>query len=542
MQDPWPPPPRSRPWRAPAGLLAALLLLATLFAAGCRHQPGTQSTPSPARVPVLASYPLTVAPKLHLLGGLSPSAAYVVETSEGLVLIDTGLDPTADALRSQMTSLSLDWRKVRAILLTHVHGDHSGGAEAMRAATGAKVYAGQGDAAALRTGRPREAFFSMFDMPQVTLHPTHVDVAVTDGQVIIVGDAQFRVLASPGHTPGSVCYLLERCDQRALFSGDVIMSLLGHPLSPDPFEHPLGTYAAYLAPRYHGDARAFLSTLRRLRALPAPPLVLPGHPRMDPVPQSPVMTQPRWEALLDGGIREMVRLQARYTKDGADFLDGAPKELLPHLYYLGDFKSRPVYCFLTRTGLVLVDAPGGPNLSSFVRTRLKALHAHAVAVRAVLLTSGDAAATAGLADVLRSSRPLVVASPAAWQAVKRACPTGTQFLSPAALSRRSLLPVTPIALPGRGVGAVAYLVRWAGKTVLVSGSIPVKPTPATVQDLAADMAHGRGDGTTYCASLQRLGQLRPDLWLPAIPGNSQNANLYDDQWKDILAQNRHLFR
>ena len=67
-----------------------------------------------------------------MLGGLSPSAAYVVETSDGLILVDSGLAADAAPLKSQMAELGLDWRRLRAILLTHAHGDHTGGAEALR--------------------------------------------------------------------------------------------------------------------------------------------------------------------------------------------------------------------------------------------------------------------------------------------------------------------------------------------------------------------------------------------------------------------------
>ena len=168
-----------------------------------------------------------VVPGIYILGGLAPSVAYVVETSQGLVLVDSGLDDDAGLLKSQMTALGLDWKRVRAILLTHVHGDHSGGAEALRAATGAKVYAGAGDAQVLKDGQSRAAFFSTFFMPDHNPHPTTVDVALEGDKTLTFGDVRIQALAMPGHTPGSVCYLLERKNLRVLFAGDVIMMLRG---------------------------------------------------------------------------------------------------------------------------------------------------------------------------------------------------------------------------------------------------------------------------------------------------------------------------
>src|SRR5262249_38606720 len=150
---------------------------------------------------------------------------------------------------------------------------------------------------------------------------------------------------------------------------------------------PLGIYSAYLAPRYRGDVRTFLSSLRAMRAMPVPDLVLPGHPGADPTPQSPRLSQGRWEALLDEGIGEMQALLARYERDGANSPDGKPKRLRPDLYYLGEFRGAAVYGFFASSKFFLVDAPGGPGLAAFVDARLRQLGREPVAPTAVLLTA-----------------------------------------------------------------------------------------------------------------------------------------------------------
>src|SRR5580700_9279909 len=103
-----------------------------------------KATFSRDRVPRLGHAGVLVAPGLHLIGTMSPSAVYVVETSEGLILVDSGLNSDAGLLKAEMAKLGLDWKRVRAILLSHAHGDHTGGAQALRRATKATVYAGAG--------------------------------------------------------------------------------------------------------------------------------------------------------------------------------------------------------------------------------------------------------------------------------------------------------------------------------------------------------------------------------------------------------------
>ena len=97
--------------------------------AALRESPPIAITP-PAEdrmhAPPLVPFPYKLAPGVFILGGLEPSAAYVIETRQGLVLVDAGLQPDASLVKAQMALLGLDPGRLRAILITHAHGDHSG--------------------------------------------------------------------------------------------------------------------------------------------------------------------------------------------------------------------------------------------------------------------------------------------------------------------------------------------------------------------------------------------------------------------------------
>ncbi len=138
--------------------------------------------------------------------------ADILDIGDGKVaLIDAGVDPTGKAILAELAAMKLDAHAVSAIFLTHGHTDHVAGAVVF---PDAKVYALQADVA-LAEGRVGGHGLITQLMP---VKPTgvHVTRALTDGEVVQVGNRAVHVLAIPGHTAGSAAYLVDG----ALFLGD----------------------------------------------------------------------------------------------------------------------------------------------------------------------------------------------------------------------------------------------------------------------------------------------------------------------------------
>jgi glyoxylase-like metal-dependent hydrolase (beta-lactamase superfamily II) len=515
------------------GLISPALLIAATVGVYWGYRAWRRSALDHA-IPSLAPAAITIVPGVHLLGGLEPSAAYVIESTDELILIDSGLDSEARLLKAQVAELGLDWRNIRAVFLTHAHGDHCGGAEHLRKTIGAKIYIGAGDADVVRQGKPKEAFFSVFHMPDVEPHPTTIDVELKGGEEIAFGDVTVRALATPGHTPGSTCYLVEKNGIRAFFAGDVVSMLLGYKGSTNIHQKALGTYSAYLAPRYRGDATTFLESLLMLRRLAVPDLVLPGHPRDDPIPQNPRMTKERWLALFDEGIEDLKTLLGHYEADGADFLDGNPKRITERFFYLGDRGGRASYAAQTGEGLIVVDAPGGPGYAEFLNERLAALGIKPAKPSSVLLTDSGEAEISGLDDLIKKTGAKVFAAREAIGAIQKLCPAAKDVAAAEDLSTLEGLTVRATRLHGRGIAPVAYRIDEDGKSILVSGRFPIVSNHESIDELQNDIAGVRDRAIDFIDSVDRLARPRPNVWLPAIAVDGQNANVYEDDWNENI--------
>ncbi|MBR5683379.1 MAG: MBL fold metallo-hydrolase [Ruminococcus sp.] len=146
----------------------------------------------------------------HLQLGPLRSNCYIVETAPGrCVAIDIGGDS-----RLLLEFLKMKKLRLGKILLTHGHFDHIGGAEEVHQATGAEVYIHELDAHMLTS----ESASLASNMSFIDFVPLTDWTCIFGDCYINDGDCSFRVLHTPGHSRGSVCYICED----VIFSGDTL--------------------------------------------------------------------------------------------------------------------------------------------------------------------------------------------------------------------------------------------------------------------------------------------------------------------------------
>jgi glyoxylase-like metal-dependent hydrolase (beta-lactamase superfamily II) len=217
---------------------------------------------------------MRLGPHLHRIGN-DIVAAYLVDTDDGVTIIDAGLAGHWNDLNSELTSMGRSLDDVRGLVLTHGDTDHIGFAERLRRERGIPVYVGEADAARAR-GQVKSkaswghmklgatAGFLWYAARKGGLKTTYlIDVVgVHDGQVLDLPGAP-RVIAMPGHSPGSIAVYVSVAD--AIFVGDALTTR--HVLTGQRGPQP--------AP-FTDDPQQALASLSRLDGLPAR-WVLPGH-------------------------------------------------------------------------------------------------------------------------------------------------------------------------------------------------------------------------------------------------------------------------
>ncbi len=142
--------------------------------------------------------------------GLNSVGAYVLRTSAGLILIDTlnTADDAKQVIVAGMQSLGLDPREIKYILVSHGHGDHYGGAKWLAETYGARVVASGIDWDVMSQPRPARAGGANGRPPPNWGPPPSRDVVATDGEVLTLGDTSITMVLTPGHTPGTLSFIL----------------------------------------------------------------------------------------------------------------------------------------------------------------------------------------------------------------------------------------------------------------------------------------------------------------------------------------------
>ncbi|HEY1068608.1 MAG TPA: MBL fold metallo-hydrolase [Pirellulales bacterium] len=183
----------------------------------------------------------TVVPGVHQIS-LGAVNAYLLESPDGLTLIDAGFPNNEKAILKAVESLGRQASDVRHIFLTHCHIDHAGSAAALKRATGAEVLMHPTDAALVSRGEflrpltPAPGFVNAIVgrltvwLAPKKMEPCVVDQELHDGQELSTVNG-LRVVHVPGHCEGQVALLWPQSGG-VLFAADSCASAFGLALSP----------------------------------------------------------------------------------------------------------------------------------------------------------------------------------------------------------------------------------------------------------------------------------------------------------------------
>ena len=184
---------------------------------------------------------MKIAPNVHKVVFGEPHNDVYMITGERAAFFDSGLDDD-----EQINALLELWAKlgrpsVAAIIVSHWHTDHCGGASKLSRATGGAIYSSEVEKPIIE---------------QIALR-THVSHTVADGETLELGGATLEFVHTPGHTYGSMSVYYR--EQAVLFTGDTVRTSAPFSMSPK-----------------HGEMADHLESLTKLLKYNIR-LIAPGH-------------------------------------------------------------------------------------------------------------------------------------------------------------------------------------------------------------------------------------------------------------------------
>lgn len=190
------------------------------------------------KVGTVYNHPMTITelfPNVHHIP-LGYVNSFLITGDEGLTLVDSGLKGNSRAILKAVADIDRKPEDIRHILATHHHSDHVGSLAALKAKTGAVAYAHSLDAPIVAGEKPRPgpnagsivgriAGPAIVRLPQNNPPPAPIEHEINDGDDLPIAGG-LRVIHTPGHTAGSVAFLL-RQHGGVLFAGDAAAHMFG---------------------------------------------------------------------------------------------------------------------------------------------------------------------------------------------------------------------------------------------------------------------------------------------------------------------------
>ncbi|MEO6453349.1 MAG: subclass B3 metallo-beta-lactamase, partial [Ginsengibacter sp.] len=154
--------------------------------------------------------PFRIAGNLYYVGTYD-LACYLITTTKGNILINTGLAASASQIKSNVETLGFKFADIKILLTSQAHYDHVGAMAEIKKMTGAKFMADEKDAEVLSGGGITDYELGKYG---TTFMPVTADRLLYDGDTISLGNMQVVMLHHPGHTKGSCSFLFTVKDEK----------------------------------------------------------------------------------------------------------------------------------------------------------------------------------------------------------------------------------------------------------------------------------------------------------------------------------------
>ncbi len=148
------------------------------------------------------------------------AAIYLIKFGQESALVDAGCGEGIDRLFANVRKCGVDPKRLKYLLITHCHYDHTGGAAKLKRQIGLEIVAHELDSPYLEAGDNKVT--AAGNWYGAKLEPFKVDRKLTgSGEDIMLGGRKIRAIHTPGHSPGSTVYLTESDGLKVLFAHDV---------------------------------------------------------------------------------------------------------------------------------------------------------------------------------------------------------------------------------------------------------------------------------------------------------------------------------
>ena len=271
----------------------------------------TKPTPHPVKTLAyepweIAVKPFQVAPQTWYVSGQTWVGCYLIDTGDGLILIDTAIPESLYLMVDSIYQLGFKLTDIKKILLSHAHFDHCGAAAAMKKLTGAELYMSKEDTEFYKAC-PEETLVLDPDS-----HPQYfeVDKYYSDDEPITLGNISIRTILTPGHTIGCTSFLW---DVKNPANGETYVVGMHGGVGANTMNDDYYSTSKYLTP----DLRdRFISDADKLKKIHVD-IALPSHPNQIEIvdragqytdESQPYLDDTIWADFIDERVRQVKSL------------------------------------------------------------------------------------------------------------------------------------------------------------------------------------------------------------------------------------------